>query len=88
MLHRISFPLFTLLIFFVQVSSIAQVPASSNLPFVVIQMDGNQAVVDDPKRFGNMKLIFRGAGQRNYLADTSVVLYLNYNGRIGIERRV
>ena len=65
----------------------AQLPASSNLPLVIIQMDGNQAVVDDPKRFGNMKLIFRGAGQRNYLADTSVALYLNYNGRIGIERR-
>ena len=65
----------------------AQTLTNSNLPIIIIQMDNNAAIVDDPKRLGTMKILYRGVGQRNYLSDTSTTAYLNYNGRIGIELR-
>ena len=64
-----------------------QVLTDSNLPIVIITTDGGAAIVDDPKVKATMKIIDRGPGQRNYVADQSNPLYLNYSGRIGIELR-
>ncbi len=65
----------------------AQTFTDSNLPIVIITTNGNQQIPDDPKILGNMKIIYRGAGQRNFLTDQSDPAFLNYNGRIGIELR-
>jgi subtilisin-like proprotein convertase family protein len=55
---------------------------SSNLPIIIINTN-NQAIVDDPKIYCNMGIIYNGVGNRNYITDP-----LNhYNGRIGIELR-
>ncbi|HOO65806.1 MAG TPA: CotH kinase family protein [Bacteroidales bacterium] len=59
----------------------------SNLPIVIINTDGSLAIPDEPKIKATMKIIDRGAGQRNYVSDQNNPLYLNYNGRIGIELR-
>jgi len=59
----------------------------SNLPIVVINTDGGVEIPDEPKVLGNMKIIYRGPGQRNYLSDLSNPSYLNYSGRLGIEIR-
>jgi hypothetical protein len=64
-----------------------QVLTDSNLPIVIITTDGGATIVDDPKVKATMKIIDRGPGQRNYVADQGNPLYLNYNGRIGIELR-
>ena len=55
---------------------------SSNLPIVVLNTNGG-TIVDDPKIPVDMKIIYNGAGQRNYLTDTNY----DYNGLIGIEYR-
>lgn len=72
-------------------ASFAQVPtiftSGSNLPIVVITTDGSAAIPDEPKIGASMKIIYRGAGQRNYVADQSTAGYLNYDGRIAIEKR-
>ena len=34
-----------------------------------------------------MKIIYRGPGQRNYVTDQNNPAYLNYDGRIDIEKR-
>lgn len=66
---------------------------SSNLPIVVINTDIDpftgkpRDIVDDPKILGNMKIIYRPDGSRNYLSDQNTSDYLNYDGRIGIEFR-
>jgi hypothetical protein len=59
----------------------------SNLPIVIINTDGSLAIKDEPKVKATMKIIDRGPGQRNYVSDQNNPLYLNYNGRIGIELR-
>lgn len=65
----------------------------SNLPIVVITTDNNPStgkplnIPDEPKVLGNMKIISRPDGTRNYLSDQNTDGYLNYNGRIGIELR-
>jgi len=64
-----------------------QILTDSNLPIVIINTDGGAAIVDDPKVNATMKIIDRGPGQRNYVSDQSNPLYLNYDGRIGIELR-
>jgi hypothetical protein len=64
-----------------------QILTDSNLPIVIITTDGGAAIVDDPKVKATMKIIDRGPGQRNYVTDQNNALYLNYNGRIGIELR-
>ena len=69
------------------VSAVGQSFTDSNLPIVIISTDGSLAIRDEPKVKATMKIIDRGAGQRNYLSDQSNPLYLNYNGRIGIELR-
>ncbi len=59
----------------------------SNLPIVIISVDGSLAIKDEPKVKATMKIIDRGPGQRNYVSDQDNPLYLNYNGRIAIELR-
>ncbi|HBH83574.1 MAG TPA: secretion system protein Por [Bacteroidales bacterium] len=61
--------------------------SSSNHPIVIINTDGGVAIPDNPRVLANMKIIYRGAGFRNYLADLNTPEYLNYNGRINIEIR-
>ena len=53
----------------------------------MINTDGGVDIPDAPRVFADMKIIFRGTGQRNYLTDQSTAQYLNYNGRINIEIR-
>ena len=65
----------------------AQVFSSSNLPIVVIETDGGVNIPDEPKVLGTMKIIWHPDGSRNYLKDVNNPECLNYDGRIGIERR-
>lgn len=65
----------------------AQVFTDSNLPIVIITTDNNAPIPDEPGVLGNMKIIYRGAGLRNFVADQDSLQYLNYNGRIDIEIR-
>lgn len=65
----------------------AQVFTDSNLPIVIINTDNAQEIPDDPRVFGNMKIIYKGEGVRNYLNDQFNPAFLNYNGRIDIEIR-
>jgi hypothetical protein len=67
--------------------ALTQTLTDSNLPIVIISTDGSLAIRDEPKVKATMKIIDRGAGQRNYVSDQANPLYLNYNGRIGIELR-
>jgi hypothetical protein len=60
---------------------------SSNLPIVIINTDGGAVIPDDPRVLANMKIIYRGAGMRNYIDDQNSAEFLNYNGRINIEVR-
>lgn len=64
-----------------------QILTDSNLPIVIISTDGGASIPDEPKIKATMKIIDRGAGQRNYVTDQYNTAYLNYNGRIGIELR-
>jgi hypothetical protein len=73
-------------IFFSQ-GLLAQVFTDSNLPIVIINTDNGVEIPDDPRVLGNMKIIYRGEGNRNYLADQSNPQFLNYDGRIDIEIR-
>jgi hypothetical protein len=65
----------------------AQSFTDSNLPVVIINTDNNVYIPDDPRVKADMKIIYRGEGQRNYLTDQNTAEYLNYNGRINIETR-
>ncbi|MFY9154055.1 MAG: CotH kinase family protein [Prolixibacteraceae bacterium] len=55
---------------------------SSNLPIVVINTN-YMTIVDEPKIFANMGIIWNGPGKRNNLSDPMN----DYNGKIGIEIR-
>jgi len=61
--------------------------SSSNLPILMINTDGSADIPDSPRVPGNMKIIYRGDGSRNYLSDQNTPGFLNYNGRINIEVR-
>jgi hypothetical protein len=76
-----------ILVLLMTARSAAQLLTDSNLPIVIISTDGNAEIIDDPKVKATMKIIDRGPGQRNYVTDQNNTLYLNYNGRIGIELR-
>jgi hypothetical protein len=65
----------------------AQVFTDSNLPIVIITTDNGVLIPDDPDVLGHMKIIDRGPGLRNYVTDQDSVQFLNYNGRIEIEKR-
>lgn len=56
--------------------------SDSNLPIVLIDTDGS-TIVDDPKIMARMRIIDRGAGQRNSISDSPN----QYKGLIGIELR-
>lgn len=64
-----------------------QILTDSNLPIVVIETDGGVSIPDEPKVLGTMKIIWHPDGSRNYLTDINNPLFLNYDGRIGIEKR-
>ena len=73
-------------LFWTSVSSFSQNFTDSNLPIVIINTD--ESVIHDSYRIlGDMKIIYRGEGQRNYMTDQNTPEYLNYNGRINIEKR-
>ena len=65
----------------------AQILTDSNLPIVVIETDGGANIPDEPKVLATMKIIWHQDGSRNHLSDIDNPEFLNYNGRIGIERR-
>ena len=65
----------------------AQTFTDSNLPIVVIETDGHVNIPDEPKVLGTMKIIWHQDGSRNYLTDINNPEFLNYDGRIGIEKR-
>jgi hypothetical protein len=76
---------FLLVLFSLSVS--AQNFTDSNLPIVVIETDGGANIPDEPKVLGTMKIIWHQDGSRNYMTDIDNPEFLNYDGRIGIERR-
>ncbi|MBQ3710619.1 MAG: CotH kinase family protein [Bacteroidales bacterium] len=65
----------------------AQILTDSNLPIVVIDIDGGASIPDEPRVYGNMKIIWHQDGSRNYLTDVNNPQFLNYDGRISIEIR-
>jgi hypothetical protein len=79
--------IFILSILLTPLLSWSQVFTDSNLPIVIIETDGGVPIPDEPKVLGNMKIIWHQDGSRNYLSDANNPEFLNYDGRIGIERR-
>jgi len=78
------------LILFICTQTQAQTFTDSNLPIVVINIDGNGGIPDEPRAFGTMKIIRSLNGKRNFLSDLTnpdSVLKIDYNGRVGIETR-
>lgn len=67
--------------------TLAQSFTDSNLPIVIIDTDGGVTIPDEPKVLANMKIIWHQDGSRNYMSDANNPEFLNYDGRIGIERR-
>jgi len=86
-------PLLILIILFFALNTESQTFTNSNLPIVIISTDKNPntgwpiEIPDEPKILATMKIIFRPDGSRNYIEDQNNPVYLNYNGRIGIETR-
>ena len=76
-----------LILFCTFISSHSQTFTDSNLPIVLINTDGGVDIPDSPRVLADMKIIYRGAGLRNYVTDQDTPGYLNYNGRINIEIR-
>ena len=76
---------FVLVLFSLSVT--AQNFTDSNLPIVVIETDGGANIPDEPKVLATMKIIWHQDGSRNYMTDIDNPVFLNYDGRIGIERR-
>ena len=81
------FSIYSILLFIFCLPVTAQTFTSSNLPIVLITTDGGVSIPDEPGVLGNMKIIYRGPGKRNYVTDQNNPAYLNYDGRIDIERR-
>jgi len=75
------------LIFCFCANAFSQTFTDSNLPIVIINTDGAVEIPDSPRVMGDMKIIFRGEGMRNYLTSQDTTAFLNYNGRINIEVR-
>ena len=72
---------------FLSMAVTAQTFTDSNLPIVVIETDGGASIPDEPKVLATMKIIWHQDGSRNYMSDIDNPEFLNYDGRIGIERR-
>jgi hypothetical protein len=79
--------IYTILLFIFCLPVTAQTFTDSNLPIFIITTDGGVSIPDEPGVLGNLKIIYRGSGQRNYVSDQNNPAYLNYNGRIDIEIR-
>jgi spore coat protein CotH len=85
--------IFLLLCFILLKESYSQTFTSSNLPIVIVTTDNNPStgrpreIVDYVKVLGNMKVIERPNGARNFVNDQNNLDYLSYTGRIGIELR-
>ena len=75
------------LLVLMSLSGMAQNFTDSNLPIVVINTDNGVTIPDEPKVLATMKIIWHQDGSRNYMSDIDNPEFLNYNGRIGIERR-
>ena len=60
---------------------------SSNLPIVIINTDNGASIPDEPKIGATMKILYVNDTTINYLSNQNDTAYLNYIGRIGIERR-
>ena len=65
----------------------AQYITSSNLPIVIITTDNGANIPDEPKIGATMKILYVNDTTINYLSNQDDTAYLNYYGRIGIERR-
>ncbi len=80
---------FAVLVFMIMCSWWAhgQILTDSNLPIVVIETDNGVTIPDDPRVYGNMKIIWHQDGSRNYMTDINNPEFLNYDGRISIEIR-
>ena len=75
--------LFLLLPFTTPFTTRAQVDLqSSNLPIIVINTAGKE-ILDDPKIMADMKILYKGEGNRNQITDAAT----EYTGKIGIEIR-
>ena len=85
-MNRIKFIISALLVFISLMVS-AQTFTDSNLPIVIIDTDGGANIPDEPKILATMKIIWHQDGSRNYMSDIDNPEFLNYDGRIGIERR-
>ncbi len=48
---------------------VAQSFTDSNLPIVIINTDRGWDIVDDPRIPGDMIIIYKGPGERNFLSD-------------------
>jgi hypothetical protein len=65
----------------------------SNLPIVIIRtsIDSSsyqpQKIIDNPRIFASMKIIYHANNSRNYMSDENTEAFLNYNGKISIEIR-
>jgi len=57
--------------------------SSSNLPVVVINTQPGETIMDEPKINADMKIIYNGGAQLNYITDPGNI----YSGKIGIEIR-
>ncbi|OFY63936.1 MAG: hypothetical protein A2V64_04765 [Bacteroidetes bacterium RBG_13_43_22] len=57
--------------------------SSSNLPVVVINTQPGETIMDEPKINADMKIIYNGGTQLNYITDPGNI----YSGKIGIEIR-
>ncbi|TNF45375.1 MAG: secretion system protein Por, partial [Bacteroidetes bacterium] len=83
----------SLILILFAVSGKSQILTSSNLPIVIINTDINPntgkpyEIPDEPKTGATMKIIFRPDGSRNYITDANNPGFLNYSGRIAIEKR-
>ena len=77
----------TLVLVLLSWAVMAQTFTDSNLPIVVIETDNGANIPDEPKVLGTMKIIWHQDGSRNYISDIDNPEFLNYDGRIGIERR-
>jgi hypothetical protein len=69
------------------INATAQTFTDSNLPIIIVNTDGGKPVPDEPGILSDMKIIYRGAGQRTYLSDQNNPQFINYSGRIDIELR-
>jgi len=81
------FCIYIILYFIFSLQVTAQTFTSSNLPICIITTDGGASIPDEPGVLGNLKIIYRGPGRRNYVTDQTNTAYLNYDGRIDIEKR-